>query len=91
MTLVKCLSCEQSTKYLDNYKFNVNSDKEFFGEIKLYHCEECDLAFANPMPPLSKLDHFYKYVLKKWSHWCHSEKRNFRVRGNVIKFLISHL
>ena len=64
MTLIKCLLCEEPTKYLDDYRFNVKSDKEFFGQSKLFHCEKCDLAFADPMPPLSKLDYFYKSIYR---------------------------
>ena len=59
---IDCLLCKKSTSYLDDYKFNVNSDKEFFGEIKLFYCNNCDLAFADPMPPHSKLNYFYKYI-----------------------------
>lgn len=64
MSLIKCLLCEETSKYLDDYKFNVKSDKEFFGQSKIFHCENCDLAFVDPMPPLSKLDYFYKYVYR---------------------------
>lgn len=61
---VECLLCKQKTNYLDEYKLNVNSDREFFQNIKLVHCEACDLAFADPMPSISKLDYFYKYVYR---------------------------
>ena len=61
---IKCLLCEKPSSYLDDYKFNVNSDVEFFGELKIFYCDECDLAFADPMPPLSKLDYFYKYIYR---------------------------
>ena len=53
--IVNCIICKESTKFLDNYKFHVNSDIDFFGKIKIFYCEKCDLAFADPMPSRSKL------------------------------------
>lgn len=44
---INCVLCKKKSKFLDNYKFNVNSDIEYFGDIKLYYCKSCDLAFAN--------------------------------------------
>ena len=33
MNVTNCLICNQKTDYLDEYKFNVNSDIEFFGKV----------------------------------------------------------
>ena len=64
MSKTNCLICNQKTDFFDEYKFNVNSDIEFFGKIKIVYCKECDLSFANPMPSISKLDNFYKNVYR---------------------------
>ena len=43
---MKCIICEGPVNFLDNYKFNLNSDKYYFGELKIYHCSNCDFAFS---------------------------------------------
>ena len=43
MNEINCLICNQKTDYFDEYKFNVNSDIEFFGKIQIVYCKECDL------------------------------------------------
>tara|TARA_B100000963_G_C22531514_1_gene627818 strand:+ start:203 stop:1165 length:963 start_codon:yes stop_codon:yes gene_type:complete len=62
--IVNCILCKESTNFLDNYKFHVNSDIDFFGQIKIFYCEKCDLAFADPMPSRSKLDFFYENIYR---------------------------
>jgi 2-polyprenyl-3-methyl-5-hydroxy-6-metoxy-1,4-benzoquinol methylase len=64
MYIVKCLLCKASTEYLCNYKFNVETDINFFGKMQLFYCKKCDLAFTNPMPPLKKLNEFYSHTYR---------------------------
>ena len=62
--IINCIICKETTKFLDNYKFHVNSDIDFFGQIKIFYCEKCDLAFADPMPPRSRLKFFYENIYR---------------------------
>ena len=62
--MIDCIICKASTKFLDNYKFHVNSDIDFFGQIKIFYCEKCDLAFADPMPSRSRLKFFYENIYR---------------------------
>ena len=61
---MKCIICEGSVNFLDNYKFNLNSDKYYFGELKIYHCSNCDFAFSNPQPERKKLDDYFKNIYR---------------------------
>lgn len=61
---ITCVLCKKVSKFFSDYRFNINSDIEYFGDIKLYYCNDCDLAFANPMPEESKLNFFYKYIYR---------------------------
>ena len=94
---IKCLLCEKPSSYLDDYKFNVNSDVEFFGELKIFYCDECDLAFADPMPPLSKLDYFYKYIYRDIGrpHYTNLEllekELHSKKNENYIDYLINFI
>ena len=47
-----CLICEkkESVKFLDNYKFEIKEDKDYFKNVKIYRCDDCDFGFVHPMP-----------------------------------------
>tara|TARA_B100000963_G_C22569664_1_gene645458 strand:- start:394 stop:1398 length:1005 start_codon:yes stop_codon:yes gene_type:complete len=97
MNETNCLICNQKTDYLDEYKFNVNSDIEFFGRMQIVYCKECDLSFADPMPSASKLDHFYKYVYRDFGRPHYIELRNLeedllsQKNMNYIQYLSSFI
>ena len=62
-TKIKCILCSnEKVTFLDNYKFNVKSDIDYFGKIKIYRCNNCELGFCSPMPDENKLNEYYKYV-----------------------------
>ncbi len=94
---INCVLCKKKSKFLDNYKFNVNSDIEYFGDIKLYYCNNCDLAFANPMPAVAKLNFYYKYIYRDFGrpHYVNIQDidRNlFNDRNmNYIQYLSSNI
>lgn len=63
---MKCLICYKTgpVKFLDDYKLEIKEDTDYFKDLKIYRCEDCNFAFAHPMPPNEKLDYFYKYVYR---------------------------
>ena len=61
---MKCTLCNHKGKFLDNYKFSIESDKDYFGNLKIYHCEECDFGFVSPMPDKNKLNNYYKNIYR---------------------------
>ena len=97
MNETNCLICNQKTDYFDEYKFNVNSDIEFFGKIQIVYCKECDLSFADPMPSISKLDHFYKHVYRDFGRPHYKDLRNLeeellsQKNMNYIQYLSSFI
>ena len=97
MNETNCLICKKKTVYLDEYKFNVNSDIDFFGKIQLVYCKECDLAFADPMPSISKLDHFYENVYRDFGRPHYKKLRNIeedllsQKNMNYIQYLSSFI
>ena len=97
MNVTNCLICNQKTDYFDEYKFNVSSDIEFFGKMQIVYCKECDLSFADPMPSISKLDHFYKYVYRDFGRPHYKVLRNLKEEllsqknMNYIQYLSSFI
>ena len=61
---MKCILCDETGSFLDKYKFNVESDVEFFGNLNVNYCTKCDLGYASPMPNPKKLDYFYKNIYR---------------------------
>jgi len=65
--LMECIFCKHSNPiiFIDNYKYELNSDLEYLGDMKIYGCDECGLYFSQPTPNLDKLDYFYKKIYRK--------------------------
>lgn len=61
---MKCIICEDKIEFLDNYRFNLKSDQSYLGNLKIYHCNNCDFAFTNPMPERKKLDNYYQNIYR---------------------------
>lgn len=62
MKEINCIICNSKSDYLDNYKFNVNSDEDHYGVLKIYYCKLCNFAFAHPMPTDEKLNYYYENI-----------------------------
>ena len=82
---MKCILCEENeTKFLDKYKFNINSDIEFFGNINIYFCKSCNFSFCNPMPEKNKLTYYYEniYRSKGRPHELHPDNIDSKLMSN---------
>ena len=55
---------EKSLKFIDKYKFNVEYDKKYFGNIDIFNCEQCQICFAQPMPDNKTLDDYYGFIYR---------------------------
>lgn len=61
----QCPNCSSvSVVVLEKYKFNVASDRHFFGSPELSQCLQCELVFAWPMPQLTSLKEFYTDIYR---------------------------
>ena len=62
-----CLICNdgKNIKFIDDYKFEVNYDVNYFGKLKIYGCDDCDISFVNPTPEKKKINNFYKYIYRE--------------------------
>ena len=61
---MKCIICSGKIEFLDNYRFNLKSDQNHLGDLKIYHCNNCDFAFTNPMPERKKLNNYYQSIYR---------------------------
>jgi len=63
---MNCLICNKSenVKFLDNYKLEINEDRDYFENLKVYSCQNCDFSFVNPMPSEKTLNKFYETVYR---------------------------
>ena len=61
-----CPICNMSNdiKFIDNYKLHIEYDKKFFKNLKIYNCNNCNLAFCYPMPDRKLLDSYYKNIYR---------------------------
>ena len=59
---MKCFICEKNDNLELNseYKLEIESDKKFFKNPKIYRCNNCDFSFVHPLPNNQDLDFFYK-------------------------------
>lgn len=59
---MQCLICEspKNIRFNSEYKYDVQEDKKYLSDIKLYRCEECDFTFAHPMPSMNVLNDYYE-------------------------------
>lgn len=65
MDKLKCILCRsENVTFFDDYKFNVKTDEKFFGKLKIYRCNNCDLGFCSPMPKLKNLKEYYENVYR---------------------------
>ena len=63
---MNCLICNKgnSVKFLDNYKLEIKEDTNYFQNLKIYRCDDCDFCFVNPMPSEQKLNYFYENIYR---------------------------
>ena len=61
---MKCILCKNLVEFLDNYKFTMKDDRDYFGDLKIYYCKNCDLGFVNPMPEIQRLNKYYKEIYR---------------------------
>ena len=65
MDKLKCILCSSANvAFFDDYKFNVKTDEKFFGKLKIFKCNNCDLGFCNPMPKLENLKNYYENIYR---------------------------
>ena len=63
---INCLICnkKENVKYIDDYKFEVEYDINYFGKLQIHSCDSCDIAFVSLPPDNESLDHFYKNIYR---------------------------
>ena len=49
---MECIFCKNKNliNFIDNYKYELKSDLEYLGQMKIYSCDECGLYFSQPTP-----------------------------------------
>ena len=54
-----------SLTLVDKYKFEVLYDSKYFGnKTNLFHCNQCDICFPDPIPSSETLDDYYKFIYR---------------------------
>ena len=69
---MSCPNCHADVEiFVDEYRFNIEYDREYFGSPKIVQCETCQLCYCYPMPDNEKLHNYYTsiYRSKGRSHW----------------------
>ena len=67
MSKATCIICnkDHKVKFIDEYKLEVEEDKFFFQDAKIYQCEECNFSYVSPMPDNSDLNNFYENIYRQ--------------------------
>tara|TARA_B100001063_G_scaffold225449_1_gene234279 strand:+ start:148 stop:1098 length:951 start_codon:yes stop_codon:yes gene_type:complete len=64
----QCIYCKSNNlSFVDNYKFEIDDDVKFLGNMKIFECNSCQIVFTLPMPELNKLNYFYENIYRKYS------------------------
>ncbi len=63
---MNCLICKksQNVKFHKDYLFEIEEDKKYFKDVKIYRCDECDFCFVSPMPSNKDLNYFYENIYR---------------------------
>ena len=63
---MKCVNCKNSNQisFKDKYLFEIEEDKKYFGDIKIYYCGNCSISFVYPIPEDKNLSYFYKKIYR---------------------------
>ena len=63
---MNCLICKknQDVKFHKDYLFEIEEDKKYFKDVKIYRCDECDFCFVSPMPSNKDLNYFYENIYR---------------------------
>tara|TARA_B100000575_G_C23100744_1_gene635063 strand:- start:65 stop:1024 length:960 start_codon:yes stop_codon:yes gene_type:complete len=65
MLQVNCKLCRDNiAEPIDEYKFHVESDVEYFGKLNIYYCDKCDFGFSFPDPDEKKINYFYQNIYR---------------------------
>ena len=92
---MECQICGSITKFLDNYKYNVKYDRNFFGDIKIYNCNECNFSFSHPLPKKENLLRFYKNIYRDIGRPHFYKKDEKLVKSDInlsyLKYLENYL
>ena len=85
---MKCKICSNNGIFLDDYRFNINYDKKYFGnDLKIYHCEKCDFGFCGPMPEVNKLDSFYSDIYRSPGRPHESQLDADAFRDQILNYI----
>jgi hypothetical protein len=69
---MSCPNCHADVEtFVDEYRFNIEYDREYLGTPKIVQCQTCQLCYCNPMPDNEKLHDYYSFIYrsKGRSHW----------------------
>jgi hypothetical protein len=69
---MSCPNCHADVEtFVDEYRFNIEYDRKYFGSPKIVKCETCQLCYCYPMPDNEKLHNYYSsiYRSKGRPHW----------------------
>ena len=94
----QCIYCEsRKLDFVDDYKYEIDSDSKYLGDMKIYKCNECDLIFSLPMPDIKNLDLFYKSIYRgherphNYSKFIKKYSYLFDINFEYISFLTSNI
>ena len=60
---MECIYCKKSKiSFVDKYKIEINKDAKYLGEMSIFKCNDCEIAFCNPMPNSEDLEYFYDKI-----------------------------
>ena len=82
---MKCKICRSpnNVSFRSDYKFEIDTDKKYFGDLKIYTCKSCDLSFADPLPKEDELNFFYENIyrsLNRPPYWLNEFSKDLETK-----------
>ena len=91
---MECIYCKKSKiSFVDKYKIEINKDVKYLGEMSIFKCNDCEIAFCNPMPNSKVLEYFYAkiYRTKNRPHYYDEYYKKYSFIDNINLDYLSYL
>tara|TARA_Y100000590_G_scaffold444549_1_gene575430 strand:- start:51 stop:998 length:948 start_codon:yes stop_codon:yes gene_type:complete len=95
---MNCVNCKKNNiELLDKYKMEIDQDVKYLGEMSIFKCNDCHLAFCYPMPSNKKLDYFYSKIYRDINRPHHYDEyyKKYSYLDNInldyLSYLTTHI
>lgn len=87
----ECIFCNSNKlEFIDKYKYEIESDNKYLGNMEIFKCNDCNFAFTIPMPEIKLLDIFYKNIYRNINR-PHYYSKNYKKYSYLFDINLEYL